>query len=127
MKQPLPTDACAPDDPEHRSAERPRTPPAAFERAAAIFRAMGDVSRLRLLAQLAEGERCVSDLAAGEGISTVSQRLRLLRADGLVSRRRQGKHIFYALSDAHVAELIANALEHAAEAPGDHPHDEDEP
>ena len=99
----------------------------ALERAAAIFRALGDAARLRLLAQLAAGERCVSDLAAGEGLSTVSQRLRLLRAEGLVQRRRQGKHIYYALSDAHVALLLTNALEHAAEAAGAHDHEEDEP
>lgn len=119
---------CLAGDPEHPPAPLPRAPSAAaFERAASIFRAMGDLSRLRLLSQLAAGERCVSDLAEGEGLSTVSQRLRLLRAEGLVRRRRQGKHIFYALSDAHVAELIANALEHADEAPHAHDPEEDEP
>lgn len=87
---------------------------------------MGDVPRLRLLTTLSSGERCVTDLAVGEGLSTVSQRLRLLRAEGLVRRRRQGKHIFYALSDVHVAELIANALEHADEAPSPHDPEEDE-
>lgn len=88
----------------------------AIERAASLFRACGDPARLRLLEVLAHGERCVSDLAAGssEGLSTVSQRLRLLRAEGLVSRRRDGKHIYYGLADDHVRALIESALDHAS-------------
>ena len=92
------------------------------ERAAAIFRAMGDAERLRLLERLAlGGEHCVSELAqlTKAGMSTVSQRLKLLRAERLVSRRRDGKHIFYDLADEHVGELIRAALEHAAEERGE--------
>jgi ArsR family transcriptional regulator, lead/cadmium/zinc/bismuth-responsive transcriptional repressor len=91
--------------------------PAAIEGAAAFFRAAGDPARLRLLVMLQQGEWCVTELAAetGEGLSTISQRLRVLRSDGLVSRRREGKHLWYSLADAHVAELISNALEHAKE------------
>jgi ArsR family transcriptional regulator, lead/cadmium/zinc/bismuth-responsive transcriptional repressor len=97
--------------------------PLALARAAALFRACGDPERLRLLERLSQGEFCVSELAAssGEGLSTVSQRLRLLRAEGLVSRRREGKHIFYGLFDQHVADLIHTALEHALE-PRAHEH-----
>jgi ArsR family transcriptional regulator len=92
-------------------------PSAAFERAAALFRAAGEPSRLRLLETLSREESCVSALAeaSGEGMSTVSQRLRLLRSEGLVTRRRDGRHIYYRLADEHVAELIRNALEHACE------------
>jgi len=91
--------------------------PAALERASRIFRALGDPARLRLLTLLAKGEACVSDVAEvdGDEISTISQRLRVLRTEGLVSRRRQGKHILYGLADQHVADLIFNALEHANE------------
>lgn len=89
----------------------------AFERAAALFRAAGDVSRLRLLERLAGGEWCVTELAqaAGTGLSSVSQQLRLLRTEHIVTRRRVGKHIYYSLADGHVTDLIRNALEHAAE------------
>jgi hypothetical protein len=52
---------------------------------------------------------------AGEKFSTVSQRLRVLRAEGLVVRRRAGVHLHYRLSDRHVADLVANALAHATE------------
>jgi DNA-binding transcriptional ArsR family regulator len=53
--------------------------------------------------------------AREEKFSTVSQRLRILRSEGLVVRRREGKHIFYALADRHVADLLNNALAHAEE------------
>ncbi|HEU4533119.1 MAG TPA: metalloregulator ArsR/SmtB family transcription factor [Polyangiaceae bacterium] len=112
-----PAPPCAEAPHGHAPRRRPAASAEAFERAAAIFRAAGDVPRLRLLERLGEGECCVTELAteAGEALSTVSQRLRVLRAEGLITRRREGKHIYYALADAHVAEMIHNALEHAHE------------
>jgi ArsR family transcriptional regulator len=91
-----------------------------LERTAQLFRAMGDVQRLRLLELLKHGERCVTEIVAAmnEKFSTVSQRLRLLRGEGLVVRRREGTHIYYALADRHVAELIQNARAHANELDG---------
>lgn len=88
-----------------------------YLRAASLFFALGDAARLRVLALLLGGERCVSDIATdlSEEMSTVSQRLRLLRFHGLVHRRRAGKHAFYGLADAHVAELVRGGLQHAAE------------
>lgn len=101
-----------------------------LERAAAIFRAAGDISRLKLLHRLGDGEWCVTELAeaAGVGLSTVSQQLRLLRAERIVTRRRAGKHIFYSLADSHVSDLIQSAIEHAAEphTQDKHEHDESE-
>lgn len=90
-----------------------------IEQAARFFRALGDPARLRVISELAGRELCVSEIAAltGDSLSTVSQRLRVLRADGLVVRRREGKHIHYGLSDDHVSALVANAVEHAAEEP----------
>jgi len=94
-----------------------------LERAASIFRAAGDISRLKLLHRLSDGEWCVTELAeaAGVGLSTVSQQLRLLRAERIVARRRAGKHIFYSLADSHVSDLIQSAIDHAAE-PHSHEH-----
>jgi DNA-binding transcriptional ArsR family regulator len=90
---------------------------AAIERAARLFRAMGDAPRLHILELLAQRERCVTELVTelGEKFPTVSQRLRILRGEGLLIRRRQGNHLFYALADRHVADLIHNALAHADE------------
>lgn len=90
---------------------------ASIDVAARIFRAMGDPARLRTLAMLAQGEACVSEIAAAtsEELSTISQRLRVLRSENLLARRRQGKHILYSLADQHVASLIFNALAHSTE------------
>lgn len=103
---------------EHHGVEHAAIAPEVLERAAAIFRAAGDPGRLRILHCLLHGAHCVSDLAAEleEGMSTISQRLKVLRTERLVVRRREGKHIFYALEDEHVSHLVASALEHAAES-----------
>jgi DNA-binding transcriptional ArsR family regulator len=95
----------------------PEVDPDALEVAASFFRAAADPARLRVLLTLQGGEWCVSELSAafGEGLSTMSQRLKVLRNEGLVVRRRQGKHLLYSLADEHVTELIANALAHASE------------
>lgn len=91
---------------------------ALLERAARLFRALGDVPRLRLISLLAQGEACVTTLAAAENeqLSTISQRLRVLRAENIVVGRRRGKEIHYALADQHMVKMIFNALEHATEA-----------
>ena len=89
-----------------------------IEAAAELFRALGDPERLRLLLHLADSEACVSELAEQENekITTVSARLKVLSAGRLVRRRREAKHIFYALADEHVLRLIRNAIDHAAES-----------
>ena len=88
-----------------------------IETAAAMFRALGDPERLRLLVRLAGGEACVSELAEEEdvNITTVSARLKTLHAVRLVKRRREARHVFYTLADEHVLPLVHNAIDHAAE------------
>ncbi len=97
--------------------------PRALEQAAAMFRAAGDEGRLRLLARLALGPDCVTALAEAEGekIATISARLRLLHGARLVTRQRAARHVTYALADAHVAHMVRDALDHAAE-PDSHHH-----
>jgi len=94
--------------------------PAACERAAAIFRALGDPQRLRMLAMLRDSERCVSELchALHDNMPAISQRLRLLKAERIVRSRRDGKHIYYALADDHIARLVTVGLLHALEPAG---------
>jgi ArsR family transcriptional regulator len=86
--------------------------------AAELFSAVADPGRLRVIGLLLESERCAGDLARelGEELSTISNRLRLLRVHGLIKRRRQGKHQWYSLVDEHVNLLIQNAISHAAES-----------
>lgn len=107
---------CGPDEHARRNTDGDATDEQ-IERAAAIFRAVSEPARLKLLVRLGGGEWCVTELAdaAGVGLSTVSQQLRLLRAERIVARRRAGKHIFYSLADAHVIDLVRSAMRHAAE------------
>jgi DNA-binding transcriptional ArsR family regulator len=110
---------CAPADHARRGAPEAWGSDVAFERAAAFFRAAADVTRLKILARLAGGEWCVTELAEAAGLpmSTVSQQLRMLRTVNLIKRRRVAKHIYYALADDHITGLIRSALEHANEVP----------
>jgi DNA-binding transcriptional ArsR family regulator len=113
---PEPSAGAAASDHVHAPASFGALSPAPLlERAADLFRALGDTARLSLLEKLTHGEFCVGELAdsSGEALSTVSQRLRRLRGDALVRRRRDGKHIYYTVADEHVAELIRTALDHA--------------
>jgi ArsR family transcriptional regulator, lead/cadmium/zinc/bismuth-responsive transcriptional repressor len=98
-------------------ASQPTPPPRAIELAAALFRALGDSARLRLMTRLIDRELCVGELAAAEGESmpAISQRLRILRAENIVVRRRDGKHIRYALADQHITQMVLNALAHVDE------------
>ncbi len=79
-----------------------------------LFAALGDPTRLRIVAALAQRELCVCDLAAsvGHSESAVSHHLRLLRSLGLVRARRDGRLAYYALDDSHVAALYGQALDH---------------
>lgn len=90
---------------------------AVLVRAARMLSAAGNPARLRLLELLADGERCVTDIAdaTGTAMPTVSQRLQVLWREGLLSTRRDGKHVFYAVADQHVFDLITAILRHAKE------------
>jgi ArsR family transcriptional regulator, lead/cadmium/zinc/bismuth-responsive transcriptional repressor len=111
-----PTHACEHDSLRHIA--RPEYAPGELESAAAMCKALSDPSRLRLLLWLAQGEMCVSELVEREQdkLSSVSARLKLLYNARLVTRRRETKHVFYALADQHVHDLLDNVLHHAAES-----------
>jgi len=82
-----------------------------------VFKLLGDPTRARLLYALLEaGELCVCDLAASTSTaeSTVSQALRMLRASRVVSGRREGRNVYYRLSDSHVRMLLDVTMEHVA-------------
>ncbi len=69
-------------------------------RAAALLRALANESRLLILCELLEGERCAGQLESVAGLSqsALSQHLARLRADRLVKTRRVGKTICYSLN-----------------------------
>lgn len=91
--------------------------PVLVAEAAAIFSALSDPTRLRILEALSACELCVCDLAELSGISQsgVSHQLRHLRDRGLVAFRRDGNRAVYRLADDHVRTLIDQGLAHAAE------------
>jgi DNA-binding transcriptional ArsR family regulator len=90
---------------------RARLDPLAAEPAAARAKAIGDPTRLLIALALREGgELCVCDLAwiAGRAENLVGHHLRTLRAAGLARSRRDGKVVFYTLTDVGRALLEAH-------------------
>ena len=83
-----------------------------------IFKVLGDPTRVRLLYALAQRELCVCDLSAVLGMtqSAISHQLRVLRSARLVSYRKVGKIVYYALADAHVVQFIGVGVDHARES-----------
>jgi len=87
------------------------------DRLALTFKVLGDMTRLKIVMALSEGEMCVCDLSAFLGVSesAVSHQLRRLKDLALVKRRRDGQVLYYSLDDAHVASLLDIGLEHVRE------------
>jgi DNA-binding transcriptional ArsR family regulator len=74
---------------------------------AARFRALGDPSRIRLLNLLMQSESSVQELVEASGMTqtNVSRHLGLLRREGVVVRKKEGKRAVYRIADPHVEEL----------------------
>lgn len=96
---------------------------ALFAEFAATGKALSNPSRLVLLDLLAQGPRSVEELAAAAdlAVGTCSAHLKTLRAAGMVSTRRDGKHVFYSLTGDDVAALFAQLR---TVAQGHRPHTE---
>jgi ArsR family transcriptional regulator, lead/cadmium/zinc/bismuth-responsive transcriptional repressor len=82
-----------------------------------LFKAMADETRIKILYLLSQEELCVCDLAflLETNLPAVSHHLRFLRSLNLVRTRRDGKQVFYTLSDNHVVELLDTAKKHYIE------------
>ncbi|WOD11354.1 metalloregulator ArsR/SmtB family transcription factor [Pseudomonas sp. NyZ704] len=80
----------------------------AADKALTLLKALGNRDRLMLLCHLAEGERNVGELEATLGIvqPTLSQQLGVLRREGMVTTRREGKQIFYRIASAEALAII---------------------
>ncbi len=78
---------------------------------ARFFRGLGDPTRLRVVQYLLDGERTVSELGRGLGVrqGRLSSHLMCLRWCGYVTTRRQGKWVYYAVTDPRVRELVGLA------------------
>ena len=94
-------------DPNGRAREIERMADNA-KRATSFLKAVAHESRLIILCLLSDGEKSVSQLEHILALRqpTVSQQLARLRADGLVTTRREGKVIFYSLASEDVRSVI---------------------
>jgi DNA-binding transcriptional ArsR family regulator len=81
---------------------------------AELFSSLSDASRIRIIAQLMDGEMSVRAIADGLGMteSAVSHQLRGLRQMHLVRARKSGRQVFYSLDDDHVSRLFTLGLDH---------------
>ena len=81
---------------------------------AELFSALSDPTRLRIISVLLEGEMNVGEIAAQVVMteSAISHQLRGLRQMRLVRSRKDGRQVFYALADDHVAKLYRLGLDH---------------
>lgn len=76
--------------------------------AVAALKILANEDRLLLLCQLSQQEMCVSELEAVLDIRqpTLSQQLGVLRNEGVVSTRREGKHIYYRIADPRLLDML---------------------
>ena len=77
-------------------------------KAAAMMAALSHEARLRVLCDLAGCERMAGELVQRSGLSqsALSQHLAKLRAEGLVTTRREGQSIFYRIADPNAARIL---------------------
>ncbi len=81
---------------------------ASASKACALLKALANEDRLLILCQLTQGERNVGELEKMTGVRqpTLSQQLGILRDEGLVATRREGKYIFYGLASHEVIQVM---------------------
>ncbi len=84
---------------------------------AELFKVFGDSTRVRILFALFSGEMCVCDIAELLNMtqSAISHQLRVLKQSRLVKYRRNGKIVFYSLSDDHIQIILNMGMEHVSE------------
>lgn len=82
-----------------------------------LFKVFGDSTRIKILTALSGGELCVCDISKIVGMtsSAVSHQLKILKQAKLVSFKRNGKTVFYALADDHVNTILNQGFEHINE------------
>ena len=82
-----------------------------------LFKIFGDTTRSKIMYALHEDEMCVCAIAELLNMtqSAISHQLKVLKAANLVASRRDGKTIYYRLSDDHVKSIIAQGYDHLTE------------
>lgn len=82
-----------------------------------LFKVFGDSTRARIICALTLSEMCVCDLSALLGMtqSAISHQLRILKTARMVKNRRNGKIVYYALTDDHIKAIFDLAFTHVME------------
>ena len=82
-----------------------------------LFKVFGDTTRIKIMYALYAGEMCVCAISELLNMtqSAISHQLKTLKDANLVSARREGKEMYYSLSDEHVKSIIAEGYEHITE------------
>jgi DNA-binding transcriptional ArsR family regulator len=82
-----------------------------------LFKIFSDLTRLKIIDLLLEGEFCVQDISDSllTSQSAISHQLKLLRDLNVVKTRKQGKQVFYSLQDNHIKEIYIMGYSHATE------------
>ncbi len=82
-----------------------------------LFKVFADMTRVKLMYSLFDGELCVQDLAEKLDMtqSAISHQLRVLKAAKLVKGRRDGKQVYYSLADEHVKTILGQGMDHVLE------------
>ena len=81
---------------------------------AELFKIFGDSTRCRILYALLGKEMSVTEISGSLGMTqpAISQQLRVLKSNGLVKFRRDGKSLIYSLADEHVNLIFKQGLDH---------------
>ena len=84
---------------------------------AELFKVFGDSTRVKILYDLFDGEKSVTEISEDLDMnqSAISHQLKILKQAKLVSSRREGKSVFYSLADEHVRTIIDQGREHIEE------------
>lgn len=82
-----------------------------------FFKIFGDLTRIRIIQVLSLQELCVCDIATILNISqsSTSHQLKVLRQFGVAKPRKEGKMVYYSISDEHIKNIFTNGLEHISE------------
>ena len=82
-----------------------------------FLKVFGDPTRIRILSLLRDRELCVHDICSVLDMqqTAISHQLKLLRQARLVRYRKEGKMVFYTISDKHIDAILRLGLEHVEE------------
>ncbi len=88
-----------------------------IKRAERTFKLLGNRSRIRILLEVAEGEKCVHEIAdsVDQSFSNVSHHMKTLRDNKLVDYRKEGRHKYYRIKDDHILKILKEGINHAEE------------